>query len=45
MAVSLQGSFGIARYPDTAETLAELAQRADQAMYRAKAVGSGIEVY
>ena len=44
VAVSLQGSFGIARYPDATDTLAELVQCADQAMYRAKAAGSRIEV-
>ena len=43
-AVRLQGSFGIARYPDAGETITELVQCADQAMYRAKAAGSGIEV-
>jgi diguanylate cyclase (GGDEF)-like protein len=41
----VEGSLGIALYPDHASDVAELMQRADVAMYLAKEAGTGIEVY
>ena len=42
---SLQGSFGIARYPEDGESISDLVQCADQAMYQAKAAGGGVRSY
>ena len=44
VAVKLQGSFGVARYPDAAGTIPELLRCADRAMYQAKQAGGGVEV-
>jgi diguanylate cyclase (GGDEF)-like protein len=41
----VDGSLGIALYPEHAVNVAGLLQRADVAMYLAKETGSGIEVY
>ena len=43
--VSLRGSFGIARYPEDSESISDLVQCADRAMYQAKAAGGGIRSY
>lgn len=40
--IRLRGSFGIAHYPDDGESIEDLVQYADQAMYQAKAAGGGV---
>lgn len=42
--IRLQGSLGIARYPEAAATLLDLLGCADRAMYRAKQSGGGVAV-
>lgn len=41
--LTMRPSLGLARYPDDASDMAGLLERADHAMYRAKARGSGFE--
>lgn len=45
MTVHIDGSLGVARYPKDADTVDGLLQRADVAMYQAKGLGTGVELY
>jgi diguanylate cyclase (GGDEF)-like protein/PAS domain S-box-containing protein len=45
LAVSIEASLGVARFPEDGETLDQLMRRADDAMYRRKASRSGFASY
>ncbi|HEX9259888.1 MAG TPA: EAL domain-containing protein [Acidimicrobiales bacterium] len=45
VSVRIDGSVGIAVFPEHAQTADELLQRADIAMYQAKDIGAGTEMY
>ena len=45
LAVTLNGSFGVAYYPAHGQNIEDLVRLADEAMYQAKARGGGVQVY
>jgi len=45
MKLRMHGSFGVARYPEDAGTVAELLRKADLAMYQAKNAGEALAYY
>ncbi|KQP12075.1 bifunctional diguanylate cyclase/phosphodiesterase [Pseudorhodoferax sp. Leaf265] len=45
MKLRMHGSFGVARYPEDADTVAELLRKADLAMYQAKNAGDALAHY